>query len=409
MEQTDARAGVLACGTGFVGFYHEYEENGCFSNWYEAEFDYGREHFLHTEQFMMYHKVLMFGRSDLAAAIMKEEDPLVCKRIAGQKFPEFRGDVWEANCKTIVKRGVRAKFLQNPDILKTLLGTGNAILAECAPGDTKWGIGVGLDDPDVSDASKWRGQNLLGRILMEVRDEIRQEMQSSPDGRARFVSALEMSPVPEWNMTAGELRRIPQFYDTVHAYSDTLKDYRTRTAFYNGCSLYRLETAMRGGSCSFPVGGFFELKQDVYDIARRLRPKDDAGEKRAAFCRKYVPILQVIEADEELKRACAAHSAYSRDTLHPALTEYLYREFMHEAYDSGMVIPNYMELIEEQGAGTWVQDPSDEELSGLDAEHLLACIAWHFRRDHFSEGALVASSIAEGHMLRMLKAYLVKA
>ena len=38
---------------------------------------------------------------------------------------------------------------------------------------------------------------------------------------------------------------------------------------------------------------------------------------------------------------------------------------------------------------------------------ILECIAWHFRRDHFDNGALI-QSIAQGHMLRMLKAYAAK-
>ena len=87
-----------------IGFYHENEEYGCFSNWYPAEFDYVH-HFANSEQFMMYHKVIMFQRYDLADQIMQTTDPAKCKKIAGQKFPEFNGDVWEKTCYTIVKRG----------------------------------------------------------------------------------------------------------------------------------------------------------------------------------------------------------------------------------------------------------------------------------------------------------------
>ena len=44
-----------------IGFHREYEDNGCFCNWYPAEFDYAGRHYLHSEQFMMYQKVMMFG------------------------------------------------------------------------------------------------------------------------------------------------------------------------------------------------------------------------------------------------------------------------------------------------------------------------------------------------------------
>ena len=86
---------------------------------------------------MMYHKVMMFGKTDLAEQIMQTSDPMKCKKIAGQKFPEFNADIWEKTCYTIVKRGVKAKFVQNEDIRKMLLDTGNELLAECSPYDRK--------------------------------------------------------------------------------------------------------------------------------------------------------------------------------------------------------------------------------------------------------------------------------
>ena len=118
-----------------IGFYHENEAFGCFSNWYPAAFDYAGQHYLNSEQFMMYHKVMMFRKFDLAEQIMNTSEPAECKKIAGQKFPEFNPTIWEKTCYTIVKRGVKAKFKQNKDILEKLLGTGNELLAECSPHD----------------------------------------------------------------------------------------------------------------------------------------------------------------------------------------------------------------------------------------------------------------------------------
>ncbi len=81
---------------------------------------------------------------------------------------------------------------------------------------------------------------------------------------------------------------------------------------------------------------------------------------------------------------------------------------MHEAYASNIVVKNYRELVEECGGDAWVGNPTDEKLELLDAEHVLGCIAWHFRRDHFAEGSLIDDSIADGHMLCMLKSYVSK-
>ena len=103
--------------------------------------------------------------------------------------------------------------------------------------------------------------------------------------------------------------------------------------------------------------------------------------------------------------ACKNHSAYTKDKDHPALISYLYHEFMHEAYESDVVVTNYGQLVEECRCEEWVSNPTDEKLERLDASHIHGCIAWHFRRDHFSEGSLISDSIAGGHMLRLLKCY----
>ena len=393
-----------------IGFFHENEEYGCFSNWYPAAFEYAGKHYANSEQFMMYHKVMMFHKYDLADQIMRTTDPYKCKKIAGQKFPEFDSDLWEKTCVTIVKRGVKAKFAQNEDILQILLGTGNTLLAECSPYDKKWGIGIDINDPDHTVIAKWRGKNFLGRILMEVREEIRQEMYASSGKELKYINACDLDPIPEWNMTAGELKRIPQFYNAIHAYSDTLKSYHEKDAFYNKGTLYEWEIAMRtnmGGG--LPAIGFYEMKQDIYDTVRRLQLLDVKKEKRLSFCEKYIPILQMIDDDPDLKHACEKHSVYTRDKEHPALIAYLYEHFMKEAYASDIVIHNYREIIEKNSADNWVSRPANDQLEILDSEGILACIAWHFRRDHFVEGSLISESIADGHMLRMLNAYFIKA
>lgn len=126
------------------------------------------------------------------------------------------------------------------------------------------------------------------------------------------------------------------------------------------------------------------------------------------FCLKYIPILEMIDTDPSLKEACAKHSAYAKDEKHASLINYLYQYFMKEAYQKGVVVTNYSELVEEAGMQDKVGAPAEVDLKGLSAEQILGCIAWHFRRDYFSNGSLIDSSIAEGHMLRMLKAYVEK-
>ena len=75
-------------------------------------------------------------------------------------------------------RGLLAKFSQNDELRKKLLDTGNAYLVECAYKDTIWACGIRLNEPARFDASLWRGQNIPGFALMEVRALLRQNKNS---------------------------------------------------------------------------------------------------------------------------------------------------------------------------------------------------------------------------------------
>lgn len=72
----------------------------------------------------------------------------------------------------MVYEGLIAKFSQNEELKKQLKGTKTAILAECAVKDRIWGIGLSMKDLKRFDITQWRGQNLLGYALMEVRKRL---------------------------------------------------------------------------------------------------------------------------------------------------------------------------------------------------------------------------------------------
>lgn len=73
----------------------------------------------------------------------------------------------------IAFRGLMAKFSQNEDLKEQLLDTGDAYLVECAYKDTIWACGIRLNEDERFDIRKWRGQNILGFTLMEVREALR--------------------------------------------------------------------------------------------------------------------------------------------------------------------------------------------------------------------------------------------
>lgn len=248
-----------------VCFYHEYEENGCFSNWYRCDFKYAKMKFTSMEQYMMYHKVIMFRQYELADRIMETDDPAIIKKIGRTRFNNFNSYLWDKTCCQIVKRGLRAKFEQNEDLLEALLNTKDKLLVECSSRDKKWGIGIDINDPMRFDVELWDGDNLLGRLLMEVREELKI---AKANGTLGYIDALDKD-FPLWHMKAGELKRIPKFYDAIHAYSDTLIGKHEKNCFLYDCPLTEWELAMRvnmGGG--LPAIGFYEMKQDLFDTMR---------------------------------------------------------------------------------------------------------------------------------------------
>jgi ribA/ribD-fused uncharacterized protein len=72
----------------------------------------------------------------------------------------------------LVIAGNLAKFRQNPDLAASLSATDRKVLVEPSPRDRVSGIGIGASHPDATRPSRWRGTNLLGFALMNVRDQL---------------------------------------------------------------------------------------------------------------------------------------------------------------------------------------------------------------------------------------------
>lgn len=65
------------------------------------------------------------------------------------------------------------KFTQNNELKSKLLKFDEScIFAECAVHDKVWGIGLSMNDPNRFNTSSWKGQNLLGKAIEQVRDEL---------------------------------------------------------------------------------------------------------------------------------------------------------------------------------------------------------------------------------------------
>lgn len=145
---------------------------GCLSQWHKSHFFSVTNHYCCMEQFMMFQKAKLFDDQEMMQQILSCNKPNKIKGL-GQKVRNFDEIVWSKAKYAIVLNGNYQKFSQNPHLKKFLLQTNDKILVEASPYDAIWGIKMDESDANAHNPLKWRGQNLLGFALMEVRDALR--------------------------------------------------------------------------------------------------------------------------------------------------------------------------------------------------------------------------------------------
>ena len=68
---------------------------------------------------------------------------------------------WESVKVEIMRTALKAKFTQHDDLQEILLSTGDAAIVEHTERDSFWG-----------DGGNGSGKNMLGKLLMQIRDEL---------------------------------------------------------------------------------------------------------------------------------------------------------------------------------------------------------------------------------------------
>jgi ribA/ribD-fused uncharacterized protein len=144
----------------------------CLSQWWQADFVVDGQTYRTAEHFMMASKATLFGDFETAGKIREEPNPKAAKAL-GREVAGFDKEKWENHRFDIVIDGNLAKFRQHRDLRNFLLGTGDQVLVEASPVDRIWGIGLPRDGKHATKPDYWRGLNLLGFALMEVREQLR--------------------------------------------------------------------------------------------------------------------------------------------------------------------------------------------------------------------------------------------
>lgn len=160
----------------FAFFYTEWPSNFCETNFtWEA---FGEEHeFFCTEQAFMWAKAMYFNSPEEAAEILTSQlegnNPMWCKQ-CGRWVKNYDDAKWSLVRYSFMHDVNYEKYKQDLELRAKLLNPqfDNKTFVEASPTDRIWGVGLAQDDPKIVDERNWRGQNLLGKVITQVRAEI---------------------------------------------------------------------------------------------------------------------------------------------------------------------------------------------------------------------------------------------
>lgn len=135
---------------------------GCFSNFYPAPVEIEGKTWPTAEHYIqaMKHQ----RRPRVQASIRRAPSPKEAKRLANEVHGHLVDWAWWSSARDeFILRAVRAKFEQQSDLRALLLATGREEIREHTRHDAYWGDG-------------WdgHGKNRIGKILMQVRSELRE-------------------------------------------------------------------------------------------------------------------------------------------------------------------------------------------------------------------------------------------
>jgi ribA/ribD-fused uncharacterized protein len=147
-----------------IRFYSTSGEHGCFSNFYRAPIELKGKRWPTSEHYFQAQKRAGTAREE---EIRRAATPKEAARLGRDRKVPLRPD-WEQVRDDVMREAVLAKFTQHADLRALLLATGGAVLVEHTENDSYW-----------ADGGDGSGRNMLGRILMEVRERLRHEEEAT--------------------------------------------------------------------------------------------------------------------------------------------------------------------------------------------------------------------------------------
>lgn len=141
-----------------INFYSTRKQYGCFSNFSRHSVELDGKTWPTSEHYYQAHKFL---DEEMREKVRLSSHPGEAAEIGRDPNNKIRSD-WEEVKDDIMRKVVMAKFTQHESCKEELLSTGEDYLVEDAPTDWYWGCGADRT-----------GKNMLGRVLIEVREYLK--------------------------------------------------------------------------------------------------------------------------------------------------------------------------------------------------------------------------------------------
>ncbi|HEY9844989.1 MAG TPA: NADAR family protein [Candidatus Caenarcaniphilales bacterium] len=149
-----------------IYFYKVSEPYGCFSNFSPHSIQLQGEFWPTAEHYYQAQKFAGTEYEFLIKVIQQAKAPEAAAALGRNPNHRIRAD-WEQRKNQVMHEAVLTKFLTHLDIQAVLLATRDEQIVENSPTDAYWGCGL-----DKS------GRNQLGKVLMNVRYQIRSSLLS---------------------------------------------------------------------------------------------------------------------------------------------------------------------------------------------------------------------------------------
>ena len=171
---------------------------GYMSMHWPVNFEYNTSMYVNAQQAILAEMAKIYEDEPGRLMIMSEESPdeiLYTKEdVKSQK--DISDESWNQNMSSLIVPIIRAKFKQHPELSKKLISTGKSELGAVEPGDTLLGIGLAIENTDAQLPQKWSGQNMIGKALEYVRDELIKEAVTRSADNTTFPTTAPTVPTP---------------------------------------------------------------------------------------------------------------------------------------------------------------------------------------------------------------------